>query len=204
MQKLELNFEKLKEDVVIKPLNLMLVFQVNCPGCFSHALPLFNELATEEEFSDVSFFALSTAFEDFELNTAENTLALLEHGTLVGETKKYMAKQGADVLPYHFSFPVAMDEKVEEIPDMEKAIEHICGLNAEVKDWPEIEQRDLIRRVREFLTDLDEVSLTFTLNQFKGTPTFVLFDDEMNVINGWFGHQHIQALRTEIHNQLAK
>jgi hypothetical protein len=45
MKKLELQFDKeLKGKFNLKNLNILLVFQVNCPGCFSYALPLFNTL----------------------------------------------------------------------------------------------------------------------------------------------------------------
>lgn len=73
-------------DVVEKP-KLVLVFQVNCPGCFSYALPIASRL---EEKIDV--VCIATAFEDFELNTLENLNRLLERGETVGETKKHFAK----------------------------------------------------------------------------------------------------------------
>jgi hypothetical protein len=62
-----------------KKQNLLLVFQVNCPGCFMYALPTFNQLhATYNE--HIGFIALSTAFEDFESNTSINTELLINTG----------------------------------------------------------------------------------------------------------------------------
>jgi hypothetical protein len=67
-------------------LRLLLLWQPNCPGCHSHALPLANRLASAAYYPNKSFdvYAISTAFEDFEYNTRESALLLLRHGTLVG------------------------------------------------------------------------------------------------------------------------
>ena len=95
MKKLALYFNgELQGNFELKQLNLLLVFQVNCPGCFSYALPLFNNLYNEFNSQEISFLALSTAFEDFNKNTTENTIKLIKEGTLIGETKTFMKKEG--------------------------------------------------------------------------------------------------------------
>ena len=61
----------------LKALNLLFVFQVNCPGCFLYGFPLVNSLYWKYHDSGLNVLGLSTAFEDFEFNTAENTELLL-------------------------------------------------------------------------------------------------------------------------------
>ena len=65
-------------------INVAFVFQVNCPGCFIYGIPLLNELFKKYE-KEIGFISISTAFEDFELNTEANTIELLNKGELVGE-----------------------------------------------------------------------------------------------------------------------
>jgi len=89
---------------------LLLVFQVNCPGCFSYALPLAEAIHRDEDRLGLSVLALSTAFEDFELNTLENTHALVDRGDLVGETQRTL---GMRKYPGTISFPVATDLGME-------------------------------------------------------------------------------------------
>jgi len=94
--------EFIQGQFTMKKLNLLLMFQVNCPGCFLYALPLFNKLY--EQYSDnIAFVALSTAFEDYEYNNTGNTQLLLSNGTLVGETKKALGIRDIHQLPYRSS-----------------------------------------------------------------------------------------------------
>ena len=89
--------------------NLVMVFQVNCPGCFIHGFPLLKELQTHYD-NKLSCFALATAFEDFHLNTAENVKLMANTGELVGETLK---AQEAGMLKWdstNLSVPVLIDE----------------------------------------------------------------------------------------------
>ena len=75
MKKLELNYDKeIQGSFTLSKINILLVFQVNCPGCFSYALPFFNKIYQDYRKEDVSFLALSTAFEDFDKNTLSNTV----------------------------------------------------------------------------------------------------------------------------------
>ena len=61
--------EFIQGQFTMKKLNLLLMFQVNCPGCFLYALPLFNKLY-KEYWDNMAFVALSTAFEDYTRNTS--------------------------------------------------------------------------------------------------------------------------------------
>ncbi len=89
---------------------LLLVFQVNCPGCFRYALPLAEAIHRDGDRLGLSVLALSTAFEDFDLNSVDNTRALVERGELVGEAQRAL---GVRTYPGTISFPVATDRGME-------------------------------------------------------------------------------------------
>ncbi len=90
-------------------LNILLAFQVNCPGCVSHAIPLASALYESYQSPGVQVLGLSTVFEDFNLNTEENTRKLIEDGLLVGETAIYFQRIGMEQYHQSIPFPVAMD-----------------------------------------------------------------------------------------------
>lgn len=90
-------------------LNILLAFQVNCPGCFTHALPLATALYERYRNSAVRVLGLSTAFEDFLLNTVAHTRQLIEEARLVGETARHFQAMGEKRYDLALPFPVAMD-----------------------------------------------------------------------------------------------
>lgn len=169
-----------------KGLNVLLLFQVNCPGCFLYALPLFNKLYANYG-SEIGFMALSTAFEDFDLNTESNTRLLLTDGKLVGETQKAFAEQNIDRLPYQLNFPLAMDKKISA-EERAALVEDICGLNPNFAIWSEFDQDMLRDKVLKYLQAQSQISYTFSANQFNGTPTIALFNQNMDLLHSWFGH----------------
>lgn len=197
MRKLHIHMEEeLQGNFSLQKLNLLLIFQVNCPGCFTHALPLFNELF-EQYKNQLGFLALSTAFEDFDINTKENTKALLEKGELVGETKKMLNQYGKEKLPYPIHFPVAMDEKMKP-PDKNSVIENICYLNPDFQIWPDYDKNLMRERISEYLDQQSEISLTFTSNQLKGSPTLVLLNEKSELLQSWFGHVQKEMITEKI------
>ncbi len=188
MRSIELHIKEfIQGDFKLKPLNLLFVFQVNCPGCFFYAFPVLNKLYANLDHTNLSFLGLSTSFEDFDKNTFEATKKLVEKGELIGETKKAMAAQHVQKLLYAINFPIAMDEKVTEIEDMEHAINHICNLNPNYKIWAKFDQEELQQKVGQYLNALEYTSLTFTLNQLKGTPSLILFNADYEILDDWFG-----------------
>ena len=199
MKNLELHFEhELQGRFELNELNLLLTFQVNCPGCFFYALPLFQSLYQQYHEKKVSFLALSTAFEDFELNTKENTESLIKSGTLIGETKKALSQQGIEKLPFAMDFPIAMDKTITEEKDLNAMANNICLLNPNFQSWSVVEQQDLLNRVLEYLKQLKHVAITFTSNQSRGTPTVVLFNKQKEVLHHWFGHVEHSAVQLAI------
>jgi len=206
MNTLKLHFKEfIQGGFTLKPLNLLLVFQVNCPGCFFYAFPTFNKLYANLGDTNISFLGLSTAFEDFEKNTFENTRKLIEKGELIGETKKAMASNNTQGLPYPINFPVAMDEKVTSLDNTEEAVNHVCNLNPNYKIWPGFEQKALQQKVSAYLNSLDYISLTFTLNQLRGTPSFILFNSDYQILNDWFGMVEYEEVvkSIESHRQIS-
>jgi len=203
MQKLWLQYNQiLNGSFQPRRLNCLLVFQVNCPGCFLYAFPLFQNLFEQYASDEVGFLAISTAFEDFELNTIEHAQALIEDGTLIGETKKALHDQGIEKYPGQINFPIGLDAQVKEFDQLEKMAHRICQINPNYRTWPEFEQQALQNRVLEYLTQLERVPATFTANQFRGTPTIVLFNEGCQILQSWFGHVNRDVIGEAIKSRL--
>lgn len=201
MKKIELEIgNELQDTFELKKLNLLLVFQVNCPGCFSYALPFFNKLYKEYSVNEISFLALSTAFEDFDKNTLSNTQDLIQNGLLVGETKKMLSQYGYEKLPYTLDFPIAMDKFNDKEIGMDSLTDKICNINPYYNLWSGVEKKELYKRVSHYLQSLDKIALTFTLNQLRGTPSFILFNDNFEILDDWFGHVSYELIASRINH----
>ena len=185
----------------VRPVNLAFVFQVNCPGCFIHGIPLVNQLSARWSHR-VGFIGISTAFEDFELNTELHTRQLLGDGTLVGETRKFFAQHaGTNTYTTQLEFPVAFDRLVKPAEFLTEAnLALISDRIPAYAEAPKAVQEEWITRVRSNYMGLAFVAETFTLNQLRGTPSFILFDAEFTVLDHVFGHQDIEVM----HARLAK
>jgi len=48
-----------------------------------------------------------------------------------------------------------------------------------------------------------KTSATFTLNHLPGTPTFLLVDQNLQLLDGWFGHTPEAAVIERIENTFA-
>ncbi|MDT8283645.1 MAG: TlpA family protein disulfide reductase, partial [Gammaproteobacteria bacterium] len=95
---------------------LIEVIQVNCSGCFIHALPEVIQLHKTYRSQGLKVFAIATAFEHFEHNTLNNLERLLQHGELIGDPLAQLANTGFlenQKLPYTIPFSVAMDKLVK-------------------------------------------------------------------------------------------
>ncbi|MEM9362737.1 MAG: hypothetical protein AAGA43_08885 [Bacteroidota bacterium] len=192
----------LQGDFKLGKRNLLFVFQVNCPGCFFYGFPLMEALH-EKYASTISFLGLSTAFEDFEFNTQDNTKMLLENSTLIGETKKAFQERGLESYPQHIDLPIAMDVQTprEEFATAEN-IEFICS-NVPGFDKAQASQKDDLKlRIKDYLNTNPLVPETFTLNQLRGTPSFVLFDHQQTVLEHWFGHKEYHDVEQRIEKWL--
>lgn len=189
MQKLHLKYQTVHQGVFEpKKINLLFVFQVNCPGCFTYGFTLVNRL--KDRFGEeIGYLGLSTAFEDFDLNTPENTRQLITGGIPIGETKKMLHSQGLDTYPEPIEFPVASDYIVTDTELADGGlVEKICHINPAFSVWAKFDQDLLRQKVLTYLRQQRKISFTFTVNQFRGTPTIVIFNDEMEILEQWFGH----------------
>ncbi len=199
MQTFNLHIEKeLQGAFTLKDINVVLVFQVNCPGCFSYALPLFNKLYHRFNQDNISLLGLSTAFEDFDKNTMAHTESLIKTGELIGETKQFMNQRNIDILPYTLDFPIAMDLIEDKIGRIDLAVDAICTLNPNFKIWPEFEKTKLRQQIISYLNRLEKVPLTFTLNQLQGTPSFIVFNKAYEVLFHTFGHIEYEEIANKI------
>ncbi len=190
MVKLKLRTDQvLQSEFQIRDLNLMVVFQVNCPGCLLYALPLAAKL--HQQYSDrLNILGLATAFEDFDLNTVEHTQRLLERGEFVGATKLHFRYLGETSYQVPIEFPIAFDalgQGSELFTDED--IEHVCQLTPTLQQ-PSSELKEQTRlRIMQFLHGRSLAAYTFTVNQLRGTPSWILFDADFTILAQWFGHK---------------
>lgn len=200
MSKFHLNIKELVQgEFKINKVNIAFVFQVNCPGCFIYGIPIVNKLY--KSFNDkVSFIGVATAFEDFEYNNEASLKLLMESGKIVGETKKYYnEKYGVSKYAETLNFPVAFDNIIsaEEFINSNK-IELICNSIPNFENFPQSEKQAVIQKVKEYYSQIPLVAETFTMNQLKGTPSFIIFDDNYNILGHYFGYQNEEILKTKL------
>lgn len=200
MAKFHLHTERLLQGKFeLKEINLAFIFQVNCPGCFMYGIPMVNTMY-EKFFKDVGFIGISTAFEDFELNTKETTELLLKDQFIVGETRKYYFENfGTYKYDHKLQFPVAFDKVMDALSFLSHDnIELICNTNPNYSIWPEWEKRAMHERIIQYYKQAPLVAPTFTLNQLQGTPSFVMFDKNYNKLQTFFGYQKLDLLDSEL------
>ena len=176
--------------------NLMMVFQVNCPGCFMYGFPLMHYI--QKQFcGKMSVMAMSTAFEDFELNTPENTKMLISEGEFVGETLK--AHQRTPLTWQKPDFPILIDQQVSrEVLTDPLFIDSIIQSREEWIDLPDDTKAELVTSITNYFGQLSECGYTFAANMMRGTPTFILFNASMNVLLHWFGHYDVQHIEEKL------
>lgn len=177
-------------DFEYRDLNIILVFQVNCPSCFVYSLPLAIKLYEYYRRDVVNIMGLSTAFEEFELNTAKNTALMVKSAETVGDTKKALNVMGYSRLPYDIKFPVAFDlvGKPEEIISDED-IGNICKYYHKFKSWDGIYMDGLKKGIRDYFKNYHAIGYTFGVNMLNGTPSWIMFNKDMEVLEQWFGHR---------------
>ncbi len=174
-----------------------MVFQVNCPGCFIHGFPLLKEIQTH--YADkLSCFALATAFEDFHLNTEENVKLMVNTGELVGETSK---AQEAGMLKWDttdLSVPVLIDEVASQTELLHPAFIETIIKNMFDQAMTTSEQEYMRGTLHNYFSQLQKCGKTFAANLMRGTPSFVLFSDSMEIHVQWFGHADSRAVKREL------
>lgn len=183
-------------------LNLMMVFQVNCPGCFLQGFPQMTRLHAKYQ-GRISCFALSTAFEDFDFNTTENTKLLLEKNYLTGETRKAFDTNNLiwnEAIP----FPVLVDAMISREEMLQRQfIEGVISNHAQFSGVLQPELVEIKTSLHHYFNHYQKCGFTFASNLLQGTPTFVLFNEDMDVLLQWFGHVNNQAIEKELYKYLS-
>jgi hypothetical protein len=180
----------------LQALNLLFVFQVNCPGCFLYGFPLVNTLYWQYRDLGLNVLGLSTAFEDFAYNTAANTELLLTQQQTVGETCQAIGEK----YPQAIDFPIAVDRLTTGADLTTPSNIDFLAANHNLESLSIAEQSAIRHNMTADLQKITQVSATFTLNQLPGTPTFLLIDQNLELLDGWFGHKP----ETEINQRITQ
>ena len=185
---------------------LIKVFQVNCPGCFSHGIP--EVLEVRQKFIDTHLlvWGLATAFEDFHINTFENLQRLIDTGEVVGETLEVLIASGLlnnNCLDYSIPFPVAWDKVIPHHSD-----DYLLDAqNFIKKDFPQFDnfptknQKLITKQVVSYLKNKKFEAKTFDAYELKGTPSTLLIDKNGILRGKWFGSGY--GLAQEVENLLS-
>ena len=189
------NFSTLRGRVV-----LVEVFQVNCPGCFLHALPKVLHLHQRYHDEGLTVIGLATAFEDFDQNTLANLERLVATGEVIGEPLRQLDKVGlleGNRLVYPLPFAIGMDVLTPCDVDVSDAavINFIDSQLPEYRNWPAQRQRPVYEKARAFLASKTHSAQTFETYRLQGTPSSILVDRDGILRDVSFGHiDHIEPL----------
>lgn len=162
---------------------LIEVIQVNCPGCFVHALPEVLRLHETYVSQGLKVFAIATAFEHFEHNTLNNLQRLLHDGDLQGDPLFQLGKAGYlenDKLPYSIPFSVAMDKLVKNETEVsEKEVNRF--ILSQIPDFfqgdlSEERKHAIYNQAENYLNNKAYNALTFEMYNLQGTPSSILID----------------------------
>lgn len=197
------NFDQEKDHVV-----LLEVFQVNCPGCFMHAIPEAINIYNKYKDEGVRVLGLATAFEDFDKNTLENLKLLAETGEVIGETKSALAMYGqlkdGNKLNYKIPFPLGMDNLVKTSGEIsqEKIMQFIYPQIPEFDSQPEDYRNQIIQRVKDYMKSKEYSAETFEKFALQGTPSAIIVDRKGILRDVSFGQSnHIDALIQKLINE---
>ena len=181
---------------------LIKVFQVNCPGCFTHGIP--ETLEVREKFIDspLLVWGLATAFEDFHFNTFENLKKLIDSGEVVGETLEALSTRGLlnnNCLDYSIPFPVAWDKVVPHHSEdyLLDAQEFIKKDFPQFDTFPTKNQKLILKQVMDYLKNKKFEAKTFEAYQLQGTPSTLLIDKNGVLRGKWFGSGYGLAQEVE-------
>jgi peroxiredoxin len=197
------NFDQEKDHVV-----LVEVFQVNCPGCFMHAIPEAIEIYNKYKDDGVRVLGIATAFEDFDKNTLENLKMLAETGEVIGETKGALSMNGqlqdGNKLSYKIPFPLGMDNLSKTTGEIsqEKIMEFIKPQIPEFDSQPEDYRNQIIQRVKNYMSSKEYSAETFEKFSLQGTPSTILVDRKGILRDVSFGQAgHVDAMIQKLINE---
>lgn len=171
------NLEEEKDKIV-----LVEVFQVNCPGCFMHAIPEAINIYNKYKDEGVRVLGIATAFEDFDKNTLQNLKMLAETGEVIGETKNALSMYGqlkeGNKLPFKIPFPLGMDKltKINGEASQDQIMKFIYSQLPGFDSQPEDYRNQIIQRVKDHFASKEYSAETFEKFALQGTPSTILID----------------------------
>lgn len=171
---------------------LVEVFQVNCPGCFTHGIPQAIDMYRKYRDSDLRVLGVATAFEDYDKNTIENLRLLLTTGELIGEPVRVLGQYGqllpGNKLSYKIPFPVGMDVllKIGSVT-REKIIDFIEANIPEFRSYLEKDKQSTYSQVQQYLQQKQFSAKTFEEYALRGTPSAILIDKKGILRQTFFG-----------------
>jgi len=179
---------------------LMVLIQPNCPGCIHHCLPVANEVASSKN-ALFDVYCVSTAFEDFEYNTVENTMDLLQNGKLHGASAKALGPEtkATPTMPVAYDHVVDREDANEELKEqvlssmIANAREQLKSMNV-----PEDRIEWAMRQVGEEALP-EKLADVFWSVQAQGTPTWVVHRDDGELLGVKFGFMDEAQLRDWVH-----
>lgn len=197
------NFDQEKDKIII-----LEVFQVNCPGCFMHALPEAVNIYNKYKDDGVRVLGIATAFEDFDKNTLDNLKMLVETGEVIGETKSalsvYGQLEGGNKLSYKIPFPLGMDNLTKTTGEIsqEKIMQFIYPQIPEFDSQPEEYRNQIIQRVKDYMKSKEYSAETFEKFALQGTPSTIIVDRKGVLRDVSFGQKnHIEPMIQKLLNE---
>ena len=197
------NFDQEKDHIV-----LVDVFQVNCPGCFMHAIPEAINIYNKYKDEGVRVLGIATAFEDFDKNTLDNLKMLAETGEVVGETKKALSMYGqlqeGNKLKYKIPFPLGMDNLTKTSGEVskDKIMQFIYPQIPEFDSQPEDYRNQIIQRVKDYMKSKEYSAETFEKFALQGTPSTILVDRKGILRDVSFGQsEHVESMIQKLINE---
>jgi len=196
------NINTLKGRVV-----LVEVFQVNCPGCFVHALPEAVQLHERYEAQGLTVIGLATAFEDFDKNTLANLERLLQTGEMIGDPLRQLGQAGLlqeGKLEYTLPFAVGMDvlSKNEAVVDDATVDALIQTQLPDYDSWSDARKQPIYAKARAYLEAKTHRAHTFETYRLQGTPSSILIDREGILRDVSFGYtNHLEAIIIDLLHQ---
>jgi hypothetical protein len=162
---------------------LIEMIQVNCTGCFVHALPEAIRLHESYSTQGLKVFVIATAFEHFEHNTLNNLQRLLQHGEVIGDPLMQLGSAGFledNKLPYSIPFSVAMDKLIRNEIDVSKT-EINRFILSQIPDFHdgdlnEERKQAIYQQAKNYLLNKQYSASTFEMYQLQGTPSSILID----------------------------
>ena len=181
------NIDKERGNVV-----LVEVFQVNCPGCFTHGIPQAIDMHVKYYQEGLRVLGVATAFEDFDKNTLDNLKLLLTTGEVIGETRRVLAQYGrlapGNKLDYKIPFPVAMDTLLKSGPMTDEQVMEFIEANIPgFRSYSEKDKESVIERAKQYMKLKQFSAKTFEEYGLRGTPSAILIDKKGALRQTFFG-----------------